>query len=48
MSDIQDIARLPLCVGHHFDEVIAVRREAEGVGGGDGVDGVVVGHGGWM
>lgn len=39
---LQNVARLALRVSHHFDDIVAVWKEADAIDGGDGRDGVVV------
>lgn len=41
-SDIQNIAGLPLRIGHHLHDVVSVRGDAEAVRRDDGMDGIVV------
>ena len=40
--DIQDIARLPLGVGHHLHDVVSMRSDAEAVRRDDGMNGIVI------
>lgn len=42
MIGIQNIARLPFGIGHHLDDVVSVRGDAEAVRRDDGMNRVVV------